>query len=176
MHSHKHKLYQTIWPGIYPAMTKDLQFQLRENATVATRDPSDPPNMNVGYERTWLRYRNGGSLPASSSFGVSCSWDIPILLWLKLSTSCTNSSFVLLHDVITYESTTMIIKKREHPVEYKNFENNFFKFSTKSWKHKATKCYNIKGNHNPSHGISIKMRHCPNYFVHVKETSRAWFQ
>ena len=32
-------------------MTKDLQFQLRTNATVATRDPSDPPNMNVGYER-----------------------------------------------------------------------------------------------------------------------------
>lgn len=90
MQTQMHQLFQ---------ITKDLWLQFRRNATVATRDPTDPPNMNVGYVRTWLRYLSW----EAASLHPSWSWLTPILLWLKFSTSCTNSSFVLLHDVITYQ-------------------------------------------------------------------------
>lgn len=81
-------------------------FHFLRNATVATREPTDPPNMNVGYVRTWLTYWNGGSLQDSSSLPASISWAVEIFRWLKLSTSCINSSFVLLHDVITLQKTS----------------------------------------------------------------------
>lgn len=88
--------------------TKDLnsrrkkdRLHFRRNATVATREPTDPPNMNVGYVRTWLTYWNRGSLHDSSSLATSGSGAVALFLWLKLSTSWTNSSFVLLHDVTT---------------------------------------------------------------------------
>lgn len=40
-------------PKMQPTITEQLtDFHFRRNATVATRDPSTPANMNVGYVRT----------------------------------------------------------------------------------------------------------------------------
>lgn len=77
--------------------------QFLRNATVATRDPTDPPKVNVGYVPTCPRYWNVGN-SLCVSLGDSVSAEELTLLWLKFSTSCTSSSFVLLQEVITYSS------------------------------------------------------------------------
>lgn len=77
---------------------------IRQNATVQTREPSTPPNLNVGYVRTWSRYLKADFSFLSVSFASSLSRDLmPNRFWLKFSTSWTSSFLVLLHDVITYK-------------------------------------------------------------------------
>ena len=72
-----------------------------------TRDPSALPNMILGDDWRWSRYwKTAGSPPDS--------WSNPselILLRFKASTSCSNSSFVLLHDAMTYKNSKV------HPKE-----------------------------------------------------------
>ena len=51
---------------------RSTDLQLRRRANVATRDPSTPPNINVGYDRTWSTYwKRTGFVAASWSVEVS---------------------------------------------------------------------------------------------------------
>lgn len=107
--------------GHYVANPNFCSHFLRK-ATVATRDPTDPPNMKVGYVLTWLRYSNGGCsilFPAPASEPLAAESPPSVVdkfsfLMLKFSTSSKSSSFVLLHDVITFLTEAGIkIKKFE---------------------------------------------------------------
>ena len=96
---------ETHTPPLANRKKKTNCYHFLRKATVATRDPTDPPNMNVGYVLTWLRYSNGGwSVPLAASEDTSpVKFDF---LMLKFSTSSKSSSFVLLHDVITFWTKT----------------------------------------------------------------------
>lgn len=98
------------------------KFQFLRNATVAIREPVDPPNMNVGYVPTWLRYLNIDPRATSGSLGSSASREAPTPLWLYSSTSCTNSSLVLLQEVITYSETVTRINMQK--VSWSRSKNN----------------------------------------------------
>jgi len=78
-------------------MRASILCYIRWKATVDTWDPSTPPNIMVGYVRTWSMYRKiwDTGLAPSSMFSL------PNFLLLKSSTSCRSSSFVWLHDVTT---------------------------------------------------------------------------